>query len=255
MVLVVLSPFPFPAFLQDHCSLEKLPAGPARGASHQLWAGGHGPEVNHWPDLQWLHFSVWVWHLHTALPGENWAMGITGSVSVIWVILFFYPSQYFTHIIYTVYNMYFYTLFILYGICLSCPPSLKEEYLRLHIAVKMGDISGCRIKKIPKYTLQLPGTFSILPWIRFSLSKVTLRLKLWHSSCKPGNVKLRLSLCLPSSLSLLSDLFSMEGELFRMELKHGNLGFLSFELAQAGCCEHVCVWEKSLYHCRDINSR
>lgn len=180
---------------QDHCSLEEFSPGPARGASHQLWPGGHGPQINHWPDLQWLHLSVWVWHLHTTLPGESWAMGVTSSV-----LLFFIQAN------------ILHSLFVLYGICLSCPPSLKEYCLRPHIAVNVSNISGCRIKKkIPKYTLQLPGTFSILPWIRISLPKVTLRLELWHSFCKPGNVKLSSSLCLPSSLSLLSDLFSMEG--------------------------------------------
>lgn len=58
------------AFPQDHCSLEELPPSPARGASHQFGAGSHGPEVNDWLDVQWLHFGVWVWYLHTALSGE-----------------------------------------------------------------------------------------------------------------------------------------------------------------------------------------
>lgn len=69
------------AFPQDHCSLEELPPSPARSASHQFRAGSHGPEVNDWLDVQWLHFSIWVWYLHTTLSGKCKSLEICLSAS------------------------------------------------------------------------------------------------------------------------------------------------------------------------------
>lgn len=68
-------------FPQDYRSLEELPSGLAWSASNQFRPGSHGPEVNDWLDVQWLHFSIWIWYLHTTFSGKNWGTWITWNVS------------------------------------------------------------------------------------------------------------------------------------------------------------------------------
>lgn len=59
------------SLLQDDSAMESLPTVPSRTAPHQFGPGGHGPQIHHRPHLQRLHFCVWVWHLHTPLPGGS----------------------------------------------------------------------------------------------------------------------------------------------------------------------------------------
>ena len=45
--------------------MEDISADAARAASHQLWSGSHGLEIDDWFDVQWLHFEFWVWRLYS----------------------------------------------------------------------------------------------------------------------------------------------------------------------------------------------
>lgn len=56
--------------LQDHRALEGVPSVAPWVPSHQLWTGGHGPQVHHRPHLQRLYLCLWVWHLHQAISGN-----------------------------------------------------------------------------------------------------------------------------------------------------------------------------------------
>lgn len=57
--------------IQDHCALEGVSSVTPWVPSHQLWTGGHGPEVHHRPHMQRLYLCLWVWHLHQAISGSE----------------------------------------------------------------------------------------------------------------------------------------------------------------------------------------
>jgi hypothetical protein len=50
---------------QDDCGVEALPSDVDRSPPNQLAIGGHGSQIHHWLNVQWLYFVLWIWCLHT----------------------------------------------------------------------------------------------------------------------------------------------------------------------------------------------
>lgn len=78
LVLNLLLSGPLPP-IKDHSAMEDISSGSPRVSPNQLGPGGHGPEVHHRPHLQWLHFCLWVWHFHQALPGKDHNSRVVGD--------------------------------------------------------------------------------------------------------------------------------------------------------------------------------
>lgn len=74
--------------MQDNSAMESLPSVPSWHTSHQQRSGGYGSQIHHWPHLQWLHFCVRVWHLHTPLPGWSISSKLVSNylIRLFWLI-------------------------------------------------------------------------------------------------------------------------------------------------------------------------
>lgn len=50
--------------------MENLPPSPTWSPPHQFRPGSHGIEINHWSDMQRLHFSVRIWYFYPSVSGK-----------------------------------------------------------------------------------------------------------------------------------------------------------------------------------------
>lgn len=51
-------------YFQDHRVMEDVPTDLAWSAPNKFSTGGHGIEIHHWSDLQWLYLGLWLRCIH-----------------------------------------------------------------------------------------------------------------------------------------------------------------------------------------------